>query len=174
MNGYLSLFTFVFAVLSFQSAQANIVVSFVEGAPKDRFVIENNGACPFDDLIVEIDLSASAGRLIFDTTASGAGVEVFQPFEITEGDVQLLSGTNVRDGDSVLTVKVTNLLPETTASFTIDVDDQLPQGELGMTRVSGSEIENSLASVTFWEHQLSTAAFSADSVAVVPTPACQA
>lgn len=174
MNRYISIFVFVFAAASLQPLHADIVVSFVESAPKDRFVVENRGACPFDDLIVEIDLSESAGRLIFDTTASGAGVEVFQPFEVAEGEVQLLSAAVVNDGDRVLTVKIQNLLPESTAVFTIDVDDQLPQSELGMIRVTGSEMENSLASITFWEEQLFTAVFNANSVAIVPSPACQA
>jgi len=114
MNRYVGLFVLVFAAASLQASHADIVVSFVESAPKDRFVVENRGACPFDDLIVEIDLSE------------------------------------------------------------IDVDDQLPQSELGMIRVTGSEMENSLASITFWEEQLFTAVFNANSVAVVPSPACQA
>jgi len=174
MNRYVGLFVLVFIAASLQASHADIVVSFVESAPKDRFVVENQGACPFDDLIVEIDLSESAGRLIFDTTASGAGVEVFQPFEVAEGDVQLLSAEVVNDGDRVLTVRIKNLLPESSAVFTIDVDDQLPKSELGMIRVTGSEMENSLVSITFWEEQLSTAVFNANSVAVVPSPACQA
>jgi len=88
--------------------------------------------------------------------------------------VQLLSAEVVNDGDRVLTVRIKNLLPESSAVFTIDVDDQLPQSELGMIRVTGSEMENSLVSITFWEEQLSTAVFNANSVAVVPSPACQA
>ena len=72
----------IIAGISSAPVQADIVVNFVESAPKDRFVIENTGECEFENLVVEIDLSGSAGGLIFDTTATGAGVEVFQPFEV--------------------------------------------------------------------------------------------
>jgi len=60
------------------SASANVEVRFVESAPKDRFVVKNLGNCDLRDLTLEVDLGSSQGQLIFDTTASGAGVEVFQ------------------------------------------------------------------------------------------------
>ncbi len=78
-------------LLTGQSAQANIEVDFYESAPKDRFVIKNTGKCLLQDLTLEIDLTKSAGRLIFDTTATGAGVEVFEPFEVTRGNISLAS-----------------------------------------------------------------------------------
>ena len=48
------------------------------------------------DLALEIDLTQSEGRLIFDTTATGAGVEVFQPFEVTHGNIALVSQDGVK------------------------------------------------------------------------------
>jgi len=91
---------------------------------------------------VEIDLSDSAGRLIFDTTASGAGVEVFQPFEVTSGELQLQQTDRINDGEQSLSVIIKRLSPNASASFTIDVDDTLPESELGRIRVSGAEIAN--------------------------------
>ena len=44
------------------SARADIAINFVESAPKDRFVIKNDGECNYENLIVEIDLTDSAGR----------------------------------------------------------------------------------------------------------------
>ena len=50
-----------------------VEIEFVESAPKDRFVITNIGSCALDELMIDFDLSQSAGKLIFDTTATGAG-----------------------------------------------------------------------------------------------------
>lgn len=162
----------VLLLLPFQLAQADIVVNFVESAPKDRFVIKNTGVCAYDDLVVEIDLSDSAGRLIFDTTSRGAGVEVFQPFEVRSGDLKLVSANEVRDGEKVLAIGIKSLLPETTVSFTIDVDDTLRDSELGNIRVSGSEIMNGLVNINYREQPVSSAQFDANSVAIVAGPEC--
>ncbi len=161
------------AAISLPSARADIVVNFVESAPKDRFVIENTSECDFENLIVEIDLTGSVGRLIFDTTATGAGVEVFQPFEVREGDVRLLSENQVHDGERMLSVGIKKLSPDTSVSFTIDVDDTLPKSELGNIRVTGSEILDGRVNVSHGDGPVSSALFSTQSVAVVPTPECR-
>jgi len=160
------------AVMSFQSVRADIVVNFIESAPKDIFVIKNTGQCDFDNLTVEIDLSDSAGQLIFDTTATGAGVEVFQPFEVRKGEVRLLSNNQVEDGERSLSVGIPTLSPEASVSFTIDVDDTLTQSELGNIRVSGSEIANGQVNIRYVDMPVSTALFNADSEAVVKSPEC--
>ena len=115
-------------------------VNFIESAPKDRFVIENSGGCTLSEALVTIDLNDSAGGLIFDTTGEGAGVEVFQPFEIAEGQLELVSSGEVIDGDTALTVRIQSLQPGAQVGFTIDVDDTLVNSELGMIQVTGSEI----------------------------------
>ena len=115
-------------------------VNFIESAPKDRFVIENSGSCTLNEALVTIDLNDSAGQLIFDTTGEGAGVEVFQPFEIAEGQLELVSSSEVIDGDTALTVRIQSLQPGSQVGFTIDVDDTLTNSDLGMIRVTGSEI----------------------------------
>lgn len=167
-------FVVLFFAISFsvQSARAEIVVNFIESAPKDRFVFKNEGSCSYESLHVEIDLTESAGRLIFDTTDSGAGVEVFQPFEVRDGEIRLVSTDQVRDGEQVLTVEIKNLTPDSTASFTIDLDDTLPKSELGQIRVSGAEIMNGLVSVSYKEQPVLSAKFGADSAAVVTSPEC--
>lgn len=50
------------------AAQANILVTFDEGAPKDRFTIENTGACAVSSGEILLDLAPSNGQLIFDVT----------------------------------------------------------------------------------------------------------
>lgn len=160
------------ALLPFGFAQADIVVNFIESAPKDRFVIKNSGSCTYTQLVVEIDLTSTAGRLIFDTTSKGAGVEVFQPFEVRDGDLSLFSSDAVKDGEKVLAVAINNLSAGSSASFTIDVDDTLPKSDLGQIRVSGSEIVNGVVNVNYLEQPVSSAMFGKGGKAVVPSPAC--
>lgn len=167
-------FTTASVLLCSQLAHANVEVNFVESAPKDRFVIENVGKCDLDNVTVDIDLTQSAGRLIFDTTSSGAGVEVFQPFEIGEGDLKLVSSVDVKDGDTGLSINVVSIQPGKSVSFTIDVDDTLTSSELGMIRVTGAEIENAQVSLRLGDDQPVTAAFNGQSKALVVLPPCAA
>jgi hypothetical protein len=86
---------------------------------------------------VVLDMTGSAGGLIFDTEGGGAGVEVFQPFETVSGDVASVS---VSDGAGLLSLSVSDWPEGAEISFTIDVDDVLRHGDLGQTQVSGGEI----------------------------------
>jgi len=155
-----------------QTATADIEVRFIESAPKDRFVIANRGECDLLNLAVEIDLAPSAGRLIFDTTATGAGVDVYQPFEIATGDIELISSPDVADGDAQLTLSIRRLSPAGSASFTIDVDDTLPVSELGMIRVAGSEISNGLVRARVGQQEQVVAAFGSNGRATAMLPPC--
>lgn len=125
------------------SIHANLQIKFVESAPKDWFAVTNLTNCVLSNVQMNIDLTRSAGKLIFDTTASGAGVEVFQPFEVRSGEIELISGDKVVDGDRTLAVLIASLKSGESASFTIDVDDTMTNSELGMIRVSKSEISGS-------------------------------
>lgn len=158
---------------------ATVEVEFVEGAPKDRFVIQNTGACGLEDLTVALDLSSSAGGLIFDTSATGAGVEVFQPFEVEEGDIALGEGdiaqlvaNRVEDGDTELALRIATLGAGDRASFTIDVDDTLPQGELGQIRVADSEISGARVTITAGDSAVTAAEFSNGSIARAQLSPC--
>ncbi|MEM8859357.1 MAG: hypothetical protein AAGD96_13605 [Chloroflexota bacterium] len=144
-----------------------IQINFIESAPKDRFVIQNSGTCTLDEASVTIDLIDSNGKLIFDTTGAGAGVEVFQPFEIAEGQLELISSEEVIDGDTALTVRIQSLQPGSQVGFTIDVDDTLTDSELGMIRVTGSEISGGLVMVSTAGQISASATFGDDSAASV-------
>jgi len=159
-------------LLTGQSAQANIEVNFIEGAPKDRFIIKNASNCNLKNLTVEIDLSQSVGKLIFDTTASGAGVEVFQPFEVTKGSISLVSQNRVKDGAAKLALDIKALNAGDSASFTIDVDDTLPIGELGNIRVANSEIQNGMVKVSFNKQKTVSGVFGNDSNATILQSIC--
>lgn len=153
--------------------EATIIVRFVESAPKDTFFIENVSDCTLGETTVTIDLAPSAGKLIFDTTESGAGVEVFQPFEITEGQMELIERDRVNDGDAELTLLLSNLLPQSRVGFTIDVDDTLAESDLGNIRVSGSEISGAVIRISGAESQTAEAEFGVNSQATA-TLACDA
>ena len=64
---------------------AKLKVQFIEGAPKDRFVMRKNGDCNIDVAQFVIDFEQSNAGLIVDITGSGAGGRAFQPFEVTVG-----------------------------------------------------------------------------------------
>ena len=154
-------------MLTALQSYANIEVRFNESAPKDIFTLENLSECNFSDVMLEIDLSNSAGKLIFDTTATGAGVQVFQPFEVRHGSITLTSAAEVRDGESALSVRIDQVNAGNSVSFTIDVDDTLPRGELGNIRVSGSEIEGGAVYLSLPDKDSVAANFSKDATATV-------
>ena len=154
------------------TAQADLEVRFSEGAPKDRFTISNQGECSLKNVTLDLDLSKSQGKLIFDITAAGAGVEVFQPFEVTEGKLKLASSDGVKDGDSGMSLLIEALQPGERVSFTIDVDDTLPVSSLGMIRVAGSEIKGGLVSLKIGNSKPATATFGTNSKAIIPVSSC--
>jgi hypothetical protein len=132
---------------------ADITVRFQESAPKDRFVISSS--CAISDMAMSIDLTGSAGSLIFDVTAEGAGVEVFQPVEVQAGQASVPA---VRDGDQVLAFNVSALPATADVIISADLDDVLPQSSLGQIRVSGSELDGARIAIEF-EGQRQEASF---------------
>ena len=113
---------------------------FVESAPRDRFFIENTSTTAWTISSANVDLSTSTGNLIFDITADGAGVEVFQPFRDDGGAAILAQEPVVTDGDQSITLAFTSFNPDESYEFSIDIDDQLADSDLGQIRVSSGEI----------------------------------
>ena len=151
-------------------AAADLSVVFVEGAPKDRFTITNQGTCPLGQMTVQLDLSHSASGLIFDVTGQGAGVEVFQPLELVAGREFLERIPQVQDGDNSMTLPLTGLAVGAAISFTIDLDDTAGQSE---TMVSGSEMTGAKVVVQY-NGGTQEAAFDQASSVVVPVMGCNA
>ena len=159
----------LFAACLASPAAADISVQFIEGAPKDRFVIEAvGGACLDGPAAVTIDLAGSAGALIFDTSGAGAGVEVFQPFELVAGQDRVLEVSEVTDGDQVMTLSLDQLSQGAAIAFTIDLDDTIGAREI---TVSGSEIAGAQVSVEAGGAVVS-GLFDASARALVPWTAC--
>ena len=129
----------------------SMTVTFRESAPKDSFEVRNTGNCRAIPMTLLIDLGKSRGRLIFDVTGKGAGVEVFQPFEIARGRQLAATTPLVRDGDDQLSLRLKRLQPADVFAFTIDVDDTLNDSTLGQIRVAGSEIEGATARLPLTE-----------------------
>ncbi|MEO9652246.1 MAG: aggregation factor core [Roseobacter sp.] len=147
---------------------AELQVRFVEGAPKDRFVITNIGECDLSAGQVKIDFARSSGNLIFDVTGSGAGVEVFQPFEVTTGAQLLMTQPSISDGDQVAMLDISGLGVEETIAFTIDVDDTKGMREI---TVSNGEISGTIVSLISGSNTYS-AVMTAQAQAVLSTPSC--
>ncbi len=132
-------------------ALADLQVKFIEGAPKDRFVITNVGDCDLGAGQLEIDFSNSDGGLIFDVTGSGAGVEVFQPFEVTAGAELLIAQPTITDGDQLALLDMSGLGVDETITFTIDVDDTIGAREITVAgnEISGTTMTLSLGDKTY-------------------------
>ncbi|MEP5155320.1 aggregation factor core [Planktotalea sp.] len=125
------------ALIAGSALHADIDVRFIEGAPKDRFVITSHSDCLNGPIDVAINLDGSAGGLIFDITSAGAGVEVFQPFELVSGGDWVTKTPVVTDGDTALSLSLSSLPKGQSVSFTLDVDDTGGAREI---TVSGGEI----------------------------------
>ena len=132
------------SLLMSSPVHADVKVQFIEGAPKDRFVITNLGECDWGARKLKIDFSASNGGLIFDVTGSGAGVEVFQPLEITAGAGRLIEDPKISDGDQIVSLDLSGLGLDETIEFTTDVDDTNGTREI---TVSNGEINGTTVSV---------------------------
>jgi hypothetical protein len=147
---------------------ADIRVQFIEGAPKDTFIIANEGNCNIGPSEVVIDFAASNAGLIFDVTGSGAGVEVFQPFDVTQGASLLASLPTITDGDQTATLLINSLDAAEKIAFTIDVDDTKGAREI---TVSDDEINGATVSLSAQGKKVS-ATMGANAEVVLPTGAC--
>ncbi|QFT59698.1 hypothetical protein FIU94_12760 [Sulfitobacter sp. THAF37] len=150
------------------SAQADLSLRFIEGAPEDRFVLTNDGTCPLAEATLTLDIGAAPAGLLFDTTPGGAGVDVHQPFEVIEGRGALLGLPDLSDGDTVLTLNLAGLPSGGAVSFSLDVDDS---GTGRPETIAGSEIEGAMVTLVMGETTLDMP-FSDQAVAVIPIAPC--
>lgn len=125
--------------------------------------ISNVSEAQADFRTVSIDLTESTGRIIFDTTDGGEGVEVFQAFQIEPGDAVLSADPIAVDGGSTLDLSFTSFGAGQSFTFSIDVDDQLEDSDLGQIQVTGAEIEGAIVEVELSTGSSLTAVFASDS-----------
>ncbi|MCH2069710.1 MAG: aggregation factor core [Shimia sp.] len=139
---HLTLAALAFPLMS-TAGHADLSVRFIEGAPKDRFEIKNVGACAVTASTLTLDLTTSQGALIFDVTGNGAGVEVFQPFEVVAGREALTTLPTIVDGQNSLDLPIATLGSGESITFTVDVDDTLGAREITVTgaEISGATVK---------------------------------
>jgi hypothetical protein len=164
------LLTFGFSLFCALPSLAGVGVSFIESAPKDRFVLTNVGACDLAVTQVRIDLSGAPAGLIFDVTGSGPGVGVFQPLQIVTGQILVSNVTDVSDGDKSITLYLESFAMGQSVAFTIDVDDTNGAHEI---TVLDREIRGATVTIATNNGAFS-AAFRASSELVVHIPGCAA
>jgi len=141
----------------------DLVVQFTDGAPKDSITLQNQG-CSLSNAMVVLNLDGSQGGLVFDTTPGGAGVEVFQPVEITSGYAAL---SPVSDGDKRLQIFVQSLTKGETLGLTADLDDTA--GGAGEITVNGSEMHGASVQIALKDRVI-TGTFDATGQAKLPLP----
>lgn len=153
-----------------ETCGVDIQARFIESAPRDRFVFENKSSVPAEIVSLNLNLQPSAGRLIFDTESGGTGVEVFQLFRGEDGDAELSAAPVVKDGDDRLALAFKSFGSGQTYRFSIDVDDQLTNSDLGQIRVSGGEMQGAQLTVTTVEGSIYSAVFDAGNRARLTAP----
>ena len=114
-------------------------VQFTEGSD-DTFLIENNSVIGLTLQQMAIDLSSTAGGVIFDTDYGGAGWSAYQPFNPLPSTATLRAASSGLDGYQQLSLVFDRFAPGDRFAFEIDLDDQLQGSEHGQTIVSGNEI----------------------------------
>lgn len=154
--------------LTTTAATADLTMTFREGAPKDRFTLTNTGDCALPAMQVTLDLGTAPAGLIFDVTSAGAGVEVFQPFELVTGAEHLSNQPVVLDGDNAIKLDVAGLGQNRAIAFTIDVDDTGGGREITVngSEIAGAEFRAILAGQTV------TGTFGSDAQAMIKTGSC--
>lgn len=157
------------ALCAATTGNADINVTFSEGAPKDAFSFSATDGCLSGPVEITLDLSGSDAGLIFDVSQLGQGVEVYQPFELVSGGDLVTGVSEVADGDTSLTLNLTALPVEQPVRFTIDLDDTIGAREI---TVSGAEIAGASVIVTAGGIGM-TGTFGSDARAVVPIADCQ-
>jgi hypothetical protein len=134
-------------VVAQTTCKVDVTFTFTESAPRDRFEIRNDSSAGQPIQRARLELNGSAGRLFFDTAQGGAGVDVFQPFQVDSGEARLATVPVVKDGSDRIDLAFERFEPSQRFQFSIDVDDRLGDSDMGPTRVSGRELEGALLTV---------------------------
>ena len=111
----------------------------------DVFIIENNSLEPWSLVSLDIILTGSTGRLVFDTVEGGPGYNSPQQFEAVDNDVGLAGTPVVADGAEALSLSFLNFKPKRSFIFVIDLDDRVENSDFGQAVISGTEIQGARA-----------------------------
>lgn len=122
-------------------------LTFVESAPVDLLIVENQSDCDLHDFKMRIDLAPSAGGLLFDVSEGGAGASAYQPFELLEGHGAVRAFAQVEDGDRQALIEFNHLEARARVIFMIDLDNTLTQSAFGQTIVDAPEIAGATVTI---------------------------
>jgi len=103
------------------SASAEIMISFEESAPKDRFSVSNWSSCEITAGSITFDRSSATSELLFDTEPSGPGENVAQPFEIELTKKVSATSIPVPDGASSAEIRFSDFSPGGEIVVTVDI-----------------------------------------------------
>lgn len=153
-----------------QDGLADLLITFVDDTPHDRFEIVNAGPCDTGAVEIGIRLNRAEGDLFFDATAAGSGVMSHHPVQFVVGADAVSQLSPVQDGDRSLAIALIGLSPEKRIVIAADIDHgqrASPSPYVG-TGISGARIY--LISVTrAFEAQ---AVLDRSGVAELPAPPC--
>ena len=123
----------------------SITIAFHESSDGDIFIIKNNSEEAWFLASLEITLTGSVGRLVFDTQDGGPGFSMHAPFVPADNEVGLIAAPEIRDGAEEIWLQITKFIPGRDFTFLIDVDDRLETSDYGCAVVSGAEFEGARA-----------------------------
>lgn len=103
------------------ACEPRLGLRLAEGSPRDSLRLETESVADWRLVRLEIDLSASAGGLIFDSAAGGGGVAGYGDLEAESGAV-FAARPALADGGQTATLLFEPVAPGAVAWLSLDVD----------------------------------------------------
>ena len=131
------------------TGHAEILLTYDESAATPHFEISNDSACATGAMEVLIDLESSAAELFFDNRTTGTNLfdAALAPFRIESGADRVSQVDEPDTGSGRIAIRLSDMMPGESVSFSIDVDDQLDDGERADALAEGSRIAGAVAVV---------------------------
>lgn len=117
-----------------------IEVNYLE-TDGDIMTIRNRSEQNWSLVTLTFLMGTSRGNVIFDTVYGGPGENAARDFYVVSGSGKLAAHPIVKDGGSVMLMAFSDFGPGREIDFSIDLDDQMPQSEMGRAYVTGQEID---------------------------------
>ena len=124
-----------------------MLVEYTDDDP-DYFIIKNRSPMGWALVKLAIDLTASAGNLVFDTDEGGPGVGGASPFYPDAiSSVRLVGTVPARDGGRTIGLQFEGFLQDRDYTFHVDLDAIPSSG--GRIRVLPSDVKGARILATF-------------------------
>ncbi len=126
-----------------------LMIEYTDDGP-DVFLIRNLSGEGWALEALSIDLSGSAGDVVFDTVFGGEGAGSPSPFQSLPGEgVRLVAMTPASDGGRLLALRFAGFAPGARFTVSVDIDDRLPNSAMGQSYVTGPELAGAHALARF-------------------------